>query len=202
MMKMNENHMTKIDEVLITIVAEKKPTSLDTLVQLAKMKMPSLTEVQIIENFSKLEKKGILKLEKKSQPSQSLLDYLKGGESVWYWVTIFVATLTMIITFIDSGNSYFLSCLRLIFGVIFILFLPGFVFIKLFFSENKSNFIMQLVLSIGLSLAIVPTLGLMLYYFQNSLPDDVITLNIFLFVVIFGSVAVLLRYWRANKLHI
>jgi len=49
-----------------------------------------------------------------------------------------------------------LNVLRIIFGSIFILFLPGFAWSFIFFKKGKIDLIERIALSFGLSIALVP----------------------------------------------
>ncbi len=66
----------------------------------------------------------------------------------------------------------FLEVLRLVFGGIFILFTPGFVWSYVFFARRKIDWIERLALSFGLSIALVP----LAVFWLNWLFDMKITL--------------------------
>ncbi|MBU0732195.1 DUF1616 domain-containing protein [Patescibacteria group bacterium] len=77
----------------------------------------------------------------------------------------------------------FLDLLRIVFGLIYLLFLPGFLLSFLFF---KSNWIWleRILISIGLSMAIVPVA----IFLMNLIGFKLTTLNIFLEILLILAV--------------
>jgi uncharacterized membrane protein len=57
-----------------------------------------------------------------------------------------------------------LEILRVIFGSIFVLFLPGFVWTFVFFDKDEIDMIERVALSFGLSIALVPLIVFYLNY--------------------------------------
>ena len=89
-------------------------------------------------------------------------NFLFTSESAWYWTIIAVAIVALITVFTIPKDLYPLAYVRNVLGVIFVLFLPGYAFIKAFFptklpiktsSESLDN-IERVALSIGLSIAL------------------------------------------------
>ena len=68
----------------------------------------------------------------------------------WFFGIISLFLISIIITI--SGYP-FLSSLKAVFGTVYVLFLPGYVLVRLFF--NKIDWIEILALSLGLSIALV-----------------------------------------------
>jgi len=81
--------------------------------------------------------------------------------------------------------------LRIILGIPFIFFIPGYILIFTLFPARKSNiginFIERIALSIGFSIAIVPTIGLALNYTSTGIQLESIFLCIFVFVLGIGA---------------
>ena len=82
------------------------------------------------------------------------------------------------------------------------MFLPGYAFIKALFpttvpfktsSENLDN-IERIALSIGMSLALVPIVGLILNYTPWGIRLTPITLSLLALTIVFGTAAVLREY--------
>ena len=80
--------------------------------------------------------------------------------------------------------------LRIILGLPFIFFIPGYILIFTLFPTRKTNtginFIERIALSIGFSIAIVPTIGLALNYTSTGIQLESIFLCIFVFVLGIG----------------
>jgi len=81
--------------------------------------------------------------------------------------------------------------LRIILGVPFIFFIPGYILIFALFPTKKTdigiNVIERIALSIGFSIAIVPTIGLALNYTSSGIQLESIYLCIFVFVLGLGT---------------
>ena len=86
--------------------------------------------------------------------------------------------------------------LRIIFGLPFILFIPGYVLIFALFPNKKSiDIIERIALSIGLSIAIVPLIGLGLNYTIFGIRLEPILFSIFIFIITIGTIGI----YRWNK---
>ncbi len=93
----------------------------------------------------------------------SYLSYLKSPRASWLWTLLLLAITTDILVFTVTSPPY--VYLRYIFGSIFVLFLPGYSLIEALYPKPESlQPLERLALSIGLSLAIVPLVGLVLNY--------------------------------------
>jgi len=80
-----------------------------------------------------------------------------------------------------------LEALRLIFGSIFVLFLPGLAWSFVFFARKEVDWIERLALSFGISIAMVP---LVVFWFNWVFDVKVTLLNTILMVVGLVMVAV------------
>jgi len=98
-------------------------------------------------------------------PPQTFLQYLRRlAYSLWLWISIAMLALTLI-TIALTSVAPSIQVLRYVLGSIFTLFLPGFALIEaLYPDEERLKPIEKLALSLGLSLAVVPLLGLLLNY--------------------------------------
>jgi uncharacterized membrane protein len=77
--------------------------------------------------------------------------------------TSIITVLTAITLFIPYQNHIVISTLRIIFGSIFILFLPGYLLTLSFFDEKEIDFLESFALSFALSISVVPLLS---FYFN------------------------------------
>ena len=84
--------------------------------------------------------------------------------------------------------------IRVILGLPFILFIPGYVLIYALFPSKKTDkgidVIERIALSFGLSIAVVPLIGLGLNYTPWGIRLEPILLSIFIFVIGVGSTAI------------
>jgi uncharacterized membrane protein len=84
--------------------------------------------------------------------------------------------------------------IRILLGLPFILFIPGYMLLSGLFPQNNSNGgldpIEKLAFSFGLSMALVPLIGIGLYYSPFGLQLESILLSIFCIIVISGILAI------------
>lgn len=115
----------------------------------------------------------------------------------WFSFTILFALLAVISSFLIPEEMYPLVLLRFFLGSIFIIFLPGFAFIKAIYPNKKSfnnsvekiGFFDLLALSICMSLILTALVGLLL----NNTPWGVnltpVVLSLFLITIVFSIFA-------------
>jgi len=124
------------------------------------------------------------------------------SKSVWYWFTIILAAVAGFLIFLIPQDAGPLVFVRSFLGVIFILFLPGFALIKALF-PNKSRLnnpsvsmdkLEQVALSIGLSLALSPLVGLILNFTPWGIRLASVTFSLLALTIILGTVALFRAY--------
>ena len=93
------------------------------------------------------------------------------------------------------------SNLRIILGLPFILFIPGYILIFALFPTKKMDkgidIIERIALSFGLSIAVVPLIGLGLNYTPWGIRLEPILFSLFLFIVGVGAIAIY-RWVKSN----
>ena len=132
-------------------------------------------------------KSGKIKI-KDPNPPRDFMEYLIRLEySLWAWTTIAILVLTLFTIFF-SDIIHPLIYFRYILGSVAVLFLPGYVTIETLYPREKDlGPLERLALSIGLSLAIVPLIGLVLNYtpWGIRLEPIVSSLTIYVIVLVF-----------------
>lgn len=108
---------------------------------------------------------GELELEDLSPPS-SFASYLaKPGYSAWLWALLALSTSTAAVVAATEAGLPQLLPLRYVLGAIAVLFLPGYAIVEALYPRgDELSPLERLALSIGLSLAVVPLVGLVLNY--------------------------------------
>ncbi len=107
-------------------------------------------------------KKGALSLSE-PKPASTLLSYLTSLHSLWFWALSAFVALTVLVTF--SVVSSPLLYARYALGGVFVLFLPGYMLMAALYPKGEEmESLERVALSIGLSLALVPLVGLLLNY--------------------------------------
>jgi len=120
-------------------------------------------------------------------------------KTVWYWTTIALAAATVIAIFAIPENAYPIVYIRYILGSIFILWLPGYTFIKALFptqlpnknSSESLDTIERIAFSIGMSLALVSIVGLLLNYTPWGIRLVPVTLSLLGLSVTFATAAII-----------
>jgi hypothetical protein len=154
-----------------------------TILQFSKVEKPETVEQlvnalqapekEVVKTILKLQNEGKIKLTQQPQKHQQpLATYVKTGAALWYWTTIALSIATVAVVFLIPENLYPWVYARYVLGAIFILWLPGYTFIKALFptqvpiktSSESPDTIERVALSLGLSLALVPMIGLLLNY--------------------------------------
>jgi uncharacterized membrane protein len=125
--------------------------------------------------------------------------YIISQKAAWYWTTITLAIATTITVFTIPENAYPIVYARSVLGTIFVLYLPGYTFIKALFpskmplktsSDNMDN-IERIALSLGMSIALTPIVGLILNYTPWGITLTPITLSLLALTIVFATAAIL-----------
>ena len=211
-------------DLILELIKTQKPQNTTQLITLTQQKT-GYTQEQIQGLLVELENEEKLSFTKKLKPlPPTTKAFIFSKNATWYWITIALATATSISVFTIPENAFPLVYLRSTLGAIFVLFLPGYAFIKALFPINvqiKTNSqsldtIERIALSIGMSLALVPIAGLILNYTPWGIRLTPITLSLLALTIIFATAATLREhqqittkifaattaYTRTNKLEL
>jgi len=97
-----------------------------------------------------------------SNTEVSFLNYIKNiSESFPFWLTVLISSIMLIMIYLLPQT---LTSFRIVVGGILVFLIPGYASIQLLFPAKDMEITQQVVLSVGLSLAIVPLIGLLLNY--------------------------------------
>jgi hypothetical protein len=188
----------ELTQTIIEVINERKPQNVKQLAALVKERIP-ITEEKILDAILRLQNQGTIKLESPpSQASMSLAAYMKTSQALWYWATIAVAAATAAAVFTVPEDLYPWTYLRNALGIIFVLWLPGYTFIKALFpaqvpiktSTENLDTIERVALSLGMSIALVPIVGLILNYTPWGIRLTPITLSLLALSLIFATAAI------------
>jgi len=142
--------------------------------------------------YSLREKKLITILD--STPPNNLLEYLFSTRSTWFWLLILTLILTNISVYLFPQQPPF-KYIRYITGSLFVLYLPGAALIELLYPRRGDlTQLERVALSLGLSLAIVPLIGLILNYTPWGIRLDPIITSLTLLTIILALGAVYRKY--------
>ena len=98
-------------------------------------------------------------------PPKAFIEYLvRLDHSIWFWITVCLPIFASV-SIIFSNNMPGMLYLRYILGIVYVLFLPGYVTIEaLYHNKKELSPLEKLTISIGISLAITSLVGLALNY--------------------------------------
>jgi hypothetical protein len=203
----NTSDESQTKELIIDVVRTKKPQNTNELIQLI-IEKTGLPKQNITNLVIQLENENRLQFNKQISPPTDIKQYAKSKKAVWFWITIAISIATAGAVFTIGEEAYPLIYIRQVLGIIFVLFLPGYALIKLLFptkmpivfqtnTETMDN-IERIALSVGMSLAIVPMVGLILNYTPWGIRLAPITLSLLGLTVLFAAAAAI-REFRANN---
>jgi hypothetical protein len=204
----NQKLSESLKDVIIKTMKEQQPQTTSQLIGLIQS-ATNLSEKEIINILNQLEAEDKIHFNVRPETASfSFGSYLFSSESTWYWGIIAVALVTTLTVFAIPQDWYPMAYVRNFLGVIFVPFLPGYVFIRAFlqkkvpFKTTSESFdtIERVVLSIGLSLALTPMVSLILYYTPLGIGLTPITLSLLAFITVFATAAMARDYHSKSNI--
>lgn len=137
-------------------------------------------------------KQGKLALNEKEPPS-TLASYATNRRSIWFWAVSALVALTVLLVFLTEDPP--LVYARYVLGAFFVLYLPGSMLIEALYSKaGELDGIERIALSIGLSLAVVPLIGLVLNYTPWGIRLTPVILSLVLFTEAMAAASLVRKY--------
>lgn len=135
-------------------------------------------------------------------PPKTIAEYIVRLEySLWFWSIVAFTIATIIIVYTSSSLSFIMP-LRYVFGTIYVLFLPGYVLVEALYPEERElKPLERLALSIGLSLAVVPLIGLILNYTPWGIRLDPIIISLATYTLGLTLVATMRKFRVLRRKH-
>jgi len=191
-MRNNLQALSAMDQLIIDIMKNKNPSTVEQLIKLIQLKRPQTGEEEILKYILHLERQGKLVFNKECSPfPYTLTTYLASAQAYWYWVTIALALATTTLVFTIPETAYPIVYARYGLGSIFILWLPGYTLIKALFPTKELDNIERAALSIGMSLALVPIAGLLLNYTPWGVRVTPVTLSLLALTTTLATAAII-----------
>jgi hypothetical protein len=148
-----------LDELAMKRLAGREEVPLPALVSELSKDLGYSTD-KVTEGLMGLQSRNLIVISEKN-PYVSFASYAFSPVSLWFWGAASAALLSVVFVFFSSGLGLYL---RYAFGGLLILFLPGFSLIELLYYDKELDELTRFALAIGLSLAMVPLVGLVLNY--------------------------------------
>jgi hypothetical protein len=177
------------------LLRKNKEMSVPSLYQALKPRNPSLTEEQLPDLVSRLAERGNVNVDDDPPAAKSLVDYLGIWErNISLYASLAVALSTVLVIYTVPADSP-LVALRWILGSAFVLFIPGYVTVEALFPKGRElDGIERFALSVGLSLALVPLVGLLLNYTPWGIRLTPIVISLTILTVGLTAVALARRF--------
>jgi uncharacterized membrane protein len=139
-------------------------------------------------------KKGRMFFTKQQTNYKNFKTYIKTKHTIWFYLTITLATLSSIMTLIVTDNPFPINYIRFVLGTIFLWILPGYSFTKVLFprkmhQSKELNLIERSVLSFGMSFILVILNGFFIDYFPFKIQTFNVTISLFILIIFFATVA-------------
>jgi uncharacterized membrane protein len=143
----------------------------------------------------RLAEKGRVDVEDVPPAVNSLSQYLKLWErNLSFYVSIAVSLLTVVVIYSMPTVLPWVA-VRWVLGSVFVLFIPGYVTVEALFPKGRDlDGIERFALSVGLSLALVPLIGLLLNYTPWGIRLDPIVISLTILTVALTGVALGRRF--------
>jgi hypothetical protein len=198
----------ELDQQIIHTVETEKPENVQQLIDQVHKLSPSTPENEILNRTLQLQQQGKIRLKPPRTPTpEKFGSYLRSSQAFWYWLTITLTVATAIVVFTIPEDAYPLVYLRYVLGAVFVLWLPGYAFIKALFpqnlpfakalarsldtSEKDLDAIERVALSLGMSIALVPIVGLLLNYTPWGIRLTPTILSLLALTTVFATAAVI-----------
>jgi len=198
--KSNEKRVNLIQNVSVEQMVEetiksRHPETVAELFKIVREKKPDLTREELVKIIEKLRDDEKIELQLPPPRVGTFLEYLRvKSENLWFYLVV-AASITVLLAVYVIPNTYPLVVLRWIVGSMFVLFLPGFVVIQaLFPSGRELDGIERFALSVGLSIAITPLIGLLLNYTSWGIRLDPIMISLSMFTLSIAIIATYRKY--------
>ncbi len=154
---MSEDLEKLVKDVASSMGNPRLPDLVEKLVKNEGLKFKDATKAVYV-----LWKKGALEIVE-PKPSSTLKGYAISLQSLWFWAITALVMATVLIVFYVVSSPLLYA--RYVLGALFILYLPGSMLIEALYPRREDlDGLERLALSIGLSLAVVPLIGLFLNY--------------------------------------
>ena len=195
--RLNEDSM--IQQRILQLIAKENPESVEQLAKLAKERL-SLKDEEALRHILQLIDQGKIKLKEPLKPTpQSLVTYILSSKAYWFWATTILTIVTATVVFIVPEDAYPIVYLKYVLVSMFILWLPGYTFIKALFptkvpiptSSTEFDNIERIALSIGMSIVLVPIVGLLLNYTPFGIRLVPVTLSLSALALTFAIAAII-----------
>ena len=149
---------------ILDLVTNRSPETVGDLLKLMEeeLQIPYNKALILVDELQDQGKLGLIDSQWSSR--KDFNSYLFSVYAYWFWIIVAFSALTTLSVYAFSETAIPFVYVRNVFGVVYVVLLPGYCLIKVIYPGKEFDNLMRFVLSIGGSLAIVPIIGLILNY--------------------------------------
>jgi hypothetical protein len=154
-----------LDDQALNYLKKNGTTTVPALLDALRAKNLSLPDIEVADLVWRLVERDQVDVEDVPPQVKSLRQYLGLWErNVWFYASV-GASLMAVLVIYALPAEFPMVAVRWVLGSVFVLFLPGYVTVEALFPKGRDlDGIERFALSVGLSLALVPLVGLLLNY--------------------------------------
>lgn len=189
----------ELDQHIMQTIKEKQPETVNQLITLVKEES-HLSDQQILRHIQRLQERKEIHLKlPQTPPTQTLTVFMGSMRAAWYWITLALTAATIVAVYTIPAEVYPQAYIRNLLGTIFVLWFPGYAFVKALFprqlpikaSDKDLDIIERIALSVGISIALVPMVGLLLNYTPWGINLTPSTLSLAALTLAFATAALI-----------
>jgi hypothetical protein len=193
------NYQVTLRKIVGDTIKSSHPKTVRELAQIVSTSS-TFAEEDLVYIIKDMVKDGSITIEEPIYEIESSWDYLLTPTlSAWLWAVLGATALALVVIFFIP-DIFPLVIIRWLPSSMLVLFLPGYVFLQLLFSRKAEiDTIERFALSVGLSLALVPLIGLLLNYTPFGIRLIPIVASLSIFTLVFAAAAATKGYLKAKQ---
>ena len=186
---------TSLDEQTLRYLERKGSASVQELHDALGARNPSLTKVEVADLVQRLAEQDKVALEDAPPATKSIGEYLRLWErNLWLYGSLAISLATVLVIYTMPSEFPFVA-VRWVLGSVFVLFIPGYVTVEALFPKGRElDSIERFALSVGLSLALVPLVGLLLNYTPWGIRLTPIVISLTILTIGLAAIALARQY--------
>jgi uncharacterized membrane protein len=179
----------------MSLLERSSGSTVESIFGTVKTKIPSLTEAEFTNLVWQLADRDRVELEDVPPATKSIRDYMRlWDRNIWFYAAVSTALATTLAIYTLPATLP-LVAVRWVLGAVFVLFIPGYVTVEALFPKGRElDEIERFALSVGLSLALVPLIGLLLNYTPWGIRLDPIVTALVAFTIVIAVLGVARRF--------
>jgi NADH:ubiquinone oxidoreductase subunit 6 (subunit J) len=170
----------------------------DLVVELQHTYSESLSVEEIQNAVKKLESEKKITLLEPGTKGHFFNYVIRSYNGLSLWLTTAATCLIIALVFLLPNIEPW-SYMRMITGAVFVLFIPGNALVQLLFGHRNMEQTEQMVLSVGLSIALICIIGLMLKYILSALTVESAVISIGMLSITTSAVANYSHFLSSKK---